>query len=184
MSDPTPTPVPAPAPTAPATPPATPAPAPGATPELQYPDGLGDPGTRALDAEREARRAAETKLAEFEAARQADEDAKLSELDRFRKQAQELQASDSAKDSVIMRMRFAMENQVPTAWVDRLKGNTAEELAADWATLQPTLVPPVPPVDPNAPRVPSPVPNPGPQPGPPQSEDDLLYEQIYGSAKK
>lgn len=155
MSDPTPTPpVVDPAPSAP---PVVPD---GATPPGTYPEGLGDPGKRALDAER-AR------------ADQAERDLKA--LRDKADAAAEKQLEEN------QRLRFAFENGVPAAWVNRLQGSTPEELAADWAILQPTLAVQV---DPNAPRVPAPVPNPGPQPGPPQTEDDLLYEEIYGSTPK
>lgn len=184
----------APAPAAPAEPPATPpappAPATGATPDPQYPDGLGDPGKKALDAEREARAAAEKALKEFQDKAAADakaaEDAKLSELERAQKLATEKATAATEKEAENLRLRFAIANSVPAVWIDRLKGATPEELAADWATIQPTLAPatpPVPPVDPNAPRVPAPVPSQGPQPGQPQTAEDLLYGEFYGSSQ-
>lgn len=180
MSDPTPTPpVVDPAPSAP---PVVPD---GATPPGTYPEGLGDPGKRALDAERARADQAERDLKALRDKADADakaaEDAKLSELERAQQTANEARAAADKQLEENQRLRFAFENGVPAAWVNRLQGSTPEELAADWAILQPTLAVQV---DPNAPRVPAPVPNPGPQPGPPQTEDDLLYEEIYGSTPK
>jgi hypothetical protein len=177
-------------PSAPTSPPATPpaAPAdPGATSEPQYPEGLGDPGKKALDAERARAEKAEKDLKVLRDKAAADakaaEDAKLSELERAQKLANEKESAATRATEENLRLRFAIANSVPAVWVDRLKGATPEELAADWATIQPTLapaVPPVPPVDPNAPRVPAPVPSQGPQPGQPQTEEDLLYGEFYG----
>lgn len=164
----------------------------GATPPTQpstqpADSPLGEPGLRALQAEREARAEADRKAAELQ--RQLDEinAEKLTELEKAQQAAaaaqQTAQEIASSKDTVAaenQRLRFAINNGVPAAWIDRLHGSTDEELAADWESLKPTLVPPV---DPNAPRVPAPLPHAGPQGGPPQTEDDLLYEQIYGSRK-
>ncbi|NKV81983.1 hypothetical protein GS930_03320 [Rhodococcus hoagii] len=142
---------------------------------------------RALQAEREARAEAERKAAELK--RQLDEinAAKLTELEKAQQAAaaaqqkeQEIASSKESTDAENLRLRFAITNGVPAAWIDRLHGATVDELAADWESLKPTLVPPV---DPSAPRVPAPLPHAGPQGGPPQTEDDLLYEQIYGSRK-
>ncbi|MGF7124040.1 hypothetical protein [Rhodococcus sp. BE178] len=167
----------------------TPMPSPAPQPvEPKAPDSpLGEPGLRALQAEREARAESDRKAAELQ--QQIDEinAAKLTELERAQQEAQAAaearqvaQSDASEKAAEAARLRFALANGVPAAWVDRLNGDTAEELAADWESLKPTLVPSV---DPNAPRVPAPLPHAGPQGGPPQTEDDLLYEQIYGPRK-
>lgn len=79
-----------------------------------------------------------------------------------------------------MRLKFAYENNVPPIMKDRLRGDTVEELAADWANLS-VHIPAKP--DPSAPRVPAPVPHQGPQPGPQKTSDDHFYESIYGVAK-
>ncbi|MGV9744600.1 hypothetical protein ACWDTG_06760 [Rhodococcus zopfii] len=168
---------------------ATPPPAPNAATTPPAPDApLGEPGLRALQAERDAHAEANRKVADLQ--RQLDEinAAKLSDLERAQQAAQAAaeaqqaaQNTASAKAAEAARWRFAATNGVPAAWVERLRGDTDEELAADWESLKPTLVPAV---DPNAPRVPAPLPQAGPQSGTPQSEDDLFYEQIYGSPRK
>lgn len=176
---------PVPVPAAPVPTPVVPAATPGATPETQYPEGLGDPGKRALDAERARADQAEKDLKALRDKAAADakaaEDAKLSELERAQKVANEATAAAEAQAKENLRLNFAYNNGVPKEWVNRLQGSTPEELAADWAILQPTLAAPVAAVDPNAPRVPAPVPSPGPQPSATKSEDELLLEQIYGS---
>ncbi|NKR90558.1 hypothetical protein GS483_00240 [Rhodococcus hoagii] len=148
---------------------------------------LGEAGLRALQAEREARAEAERKAADLK--RQLDEinAEKLTELEKAQQaaaaaqqSAQEIASSKDTVDAENLRLRFAINNGVPAAWINRLHGATDEELAADWESLKPTLAPPS---DPSAPRVPAPLPHAGPQGGPPQTEDDLLYEQIYGSRK-
>lgn len=167
-----------------ATPPTPPQPT--ADPKTDAP--LGEPGLRALQAERDARAEADRRVADLQ--RQLDEinAEKLTDLEKAQQAAaaaqQNLQAATTDKENTAaenLRLRFALQNGVPAAWVDRLHGNTVDELAADWATIQPTLAPVV---DPNAPRVPAPLPHAGPQGGPPPSEEDLLYEQIYGSTRK
>ncbi|MCQ4148683.1 hypothetical protein [Rhodococcus qingshengii] len=183
-----PAPAPAPAPAAP-----TPAPAPlptdpGAKPEVQYPEGLGDPGKKALDAERARADQAEKDLKVLRDKAAADakaaEDAKLSELERAQKIANEATAAAEKQAQENQRLNFAYANGVPREWVNRLQGTTPEELAADWAILQPTLVAPVAPIDPNAPRVPAPVPSPGPQPNSQLTPEELLYEKFHPRESK
>jgi hypothetical protein len=178
---------PVPVPAAPVPAPVVPAATPGATPETQYPEGLGDPGKRALDAERARADQAEKDLKALRDKAAADakaaEDAKLSELERAQKVANEATAAAEAQAKENLRLNFAYSNGVPKEWVNRLQGSTPEELAADWAILQPTLVAPVAAVDPNAPRVPAPVPSPGPQPGPNKTEGEVLYESFYPNRK-
>ncbi|MBX4168052.1 hypothetical protein K3M35_05145 [Rhodococcus sp. DMU2021] len=164
-------------------------PAPNAATTPPAPEApLGEPGLRALQAERDARAEADRQVADLQ--RQLDEinAAQLSDLERAQQAAQAAQEAQQAAQAAAeqraaeaARWRFAATNGVPAAWVERLRGSTDEELAADWETLRPTLVPAV---DPNAPRVPAPLPNAGPQGGVPQTEEDLLYEQIYGSPRK
>ena len=153
--------------------PETPPTDPGATPEP-----LGDGGKKALDSERRARSAAEKELNAMKAKLQEIEDAKLSDLEKAKKEADDFRATVAATAAENLRLKFAMSNAVPAAWIDRLRGSSEEELAADWAILQPTITPEAP-----SSRVPAPVPHQGPQPGSPQSEDDLLYARIYGSKK-
>lgn len=157
----------------------------GATPTPE--PELGEGGKKALAAERSRADAAEKALKALQSKAAADaqaaEDAKLSELQLAQKQAADAKAAAEAQASENLRLKFAYENQVPQAWVDRLQGSNTEELAADWAILQPTLAPVVPAVDPNAPRVPAPVNHQGPQPTPQLTDDEELYRQAgYATA--
>lgn len=147
----------------------------GATPPEQPDESLGEGGKKALEAERKAHAAAKRDLAAMAKKLQDIEDAKLSETDKLRKDAATAAEQATATAAENLRLRFANDNGVPSALADRLRGTTAEEIAADWATLKPTLVPPAP-----TSRVPAPVSSQGPQTGAPQNEDDLLYEKIYG----
>ncbi|MCJ0906236.1 hypothetical protein [Rhodococcus sp. ARC_M6] len=179
-------PAPVPVPAAPVVP-VVPAVDPAATVDPQYPDGLGDPGKRALDAERARADQAEKALKALTDKAAADalaaENAKLSELERAQKVANDATAAAAKQTEENLRLNFAYNNGVPREWVNRLQGSTPEELAADWAILQPTLVAPAAVIDPNAPRVPAPVPSPGPQPGTPKSEGEVLYESFYPNRK-
>lgn len=158
----------------------------GAKPAVE-PAELGEGGKKALAAERTRADAAEKALKALQAKAAADaqaaEDAKLSELQLAQKQAADAKAAAEVQASENLRLKFAYENQVPQAWVDRLKGSNVEELAADWAILQPTLVPAAPVVDPNAPRVPAPVVHQGAQPSPQLTDEEQLYASIYGAPK-
>ncbi|MBY4212900.1 hypothetical protein HQO42_15025 [Rhodococcus fascians] len=172
-------------PTAPVTPAAV-TPESGATPTPED-AALGEAGKKALVAERARADAAEKALKDYQAESAAEAqrkaDAELSELQLAQKQAADAKAAAEAQASENLRLKFAYENQVPQAWVDRLKGSNVDELAADWAILQPTLVPVVPVVDPNAPRVPAPVTHQGAQPSPQLTDEEQLYASIYGAPK-
>lgn len=96
-------------------------------------------------------------------------------------QAAEATAEASRLAAEKVRLKFVHENGVPAVVADRLRGSTAEELAADWAEIKPGLsVPAAPVYDPNAPRVPAPVRHQGPQPARHITMDDIFYESIYG----
>lgn len=181
-------PAPVPVPAAPVVPAAVvPAVDPAATVDPQYPDGLGDPGKRALDAERtradNAVKALKALTDKAAADALAAENAKLTELELAQKVANDATAAAETQAKENLRLNFAYNNGVPREWVNRLQGSTPEELAADWAILQPTLVAPAAVIDPNAPRVPAPVPSPGPQPGTPKTEGEVLYESFYPNRK-
>lgn len=99
-------------------------------------------------------------------------------------QAAEATAEASRLAAEKVRLKFVHENGVPAVVADRLRGSTAEELAADWAEIKPGLrVPAAPVYDPNAPRVPAPVMHQGPQPGTRKTADDYFYESIFGARK-
>lgn len=92
---------------------------------------LGEGGKKALEAERaraseldKALKAAQAKLDEIEKA-------KMSDLERAQAAAKEAADKLAALERTTMRQRVALTKGVPAKWVDRLKGDTEAELAAD-----------------------------------------------------
>lgn len=88
---------------------------------------LGDAGKKALASERDARKAAEKKLAAYEKAEQAKTDADKSE-------AEKRAAADARADAAELRatrLEVAHEKGLTPAQAKRLAGTTREELEAD-----------------------------------------------------
>lgn len=94
-------------------------------------EALGDAGKRALQAERDARAAAEAKVREYEKAKQDAERAKLSADERTALERTEATERADKAERELARLRVVVDKKVPTEFADRLVGNTAEELAAD-----------------------------------------------------
>lgn len=115
---------------------------------------LGDGGKKAIDAERRARAAAEREAKALKAKLDEIEQASLSELDKAKKAAADALAQLEAERSANLRQRIALEKGLPANLVDRLRGDTEDDIAADADALL-ALV--------NAPRTPSPDPTQGPQ---------------------
>lgn len=95
------------------------------------PAELGDGGKKALDAERKRAAAAEREAKALKARLDEIEQANLSELEKAQRAA-----ADSAKllddfKKANLRQKVALEKGVPAKWVDRLRGETEEEIAAD-----------------------------------------------------
>jgi hypothetical protein len=106
-------------------------PAPEPTPDPDYPDGLGDAGKKALDAERKARRDAEAKIKELEpqAAKARElEDAGKTEQQRLTDQRDaEKQRADKAEADAA-RYRAAMEHGLSAEDLDLLDGVPADKI--------------------------------------------------------
>lgn len=136
----------------PPTPPAPPAPAPPAGPPSDEP--LGEPGLRALNAERDARRAAEARVRELEplaAAARAAEDAQKTELQRAQDRATQAEQSGAAAAADLLRLDVALGAAPAGMPLDRvrglarrLNGTTREELEADATDLFAQLAGPPP----------------------------------------
>jgi hypothetical protein len=105
---------------------------------------LGPGGQKALAAEREARKAAERRLAELEAAEKARREAEMSELERALARAEaaeaEANAIKQAQQEAQWREEVATEFGVPAKV---LRGATREELVAHAQELK-ALIPPTP----------------------------------------
>lgn len=135
----------APAQPPPQTPPTTPPPAtPPAPPtaEPTTPQGdpadLSDPGKKALEIEREGRRAAEAELAKLTATVKQIEDKDKSELDKLAEANTGLAATASDHAKLMAAMAKAPEGTTQAQILSlykRLQGSTNEELEADAATL-------------------------------------------------
>lgn len=102
----------------------------GATPN-DVAEGLGEGGKKALSAEREARKAAEKTAAELKAKLDEIEQANLSDLEKAQQAAKAATDRLAEIESTSLRQKVAIEKGVPAKWVDRLRGDTEEELAAD-----------------------------------------------------
>ena len=111
-------------PTEPTTPP------PGATPGDET---LGEPGKRALDAERKARRDAETRLKELEPlakAAQERADAEKTDLQKANESLATERDARSKAEAALLRFNVAAEKNIPTKLVRFLVGDTKDEIEA------------------------------------------------------
>lgn len=94
-------------------------------------DQLGDAGKKALDAERKARRDAETKAKDLETRLQAIEDKDKTEVDRLTDENAKLKADLATATVGGARMRVALEKGLTATQAKRLVGDTEDELLAD-----------------------------------------------------
>jgi hypothetical protein len=100
-------------------------------------DELGDAGKKALKAERDRAAAAERALR----AKEAELADATSRLTAFESQIGDLSKQATERDLTNARLTVALEKGLPRAFVDRLRGNTPEEIAADADELV-QLIPP------------------------------------------
>lgn len=91
------------------------------------PDDLGEGGTKALAAERAARRKAEKDAKDLAARLQALEDKDKSELDKLRDENTQLKKDVTEATAQSLRLEVAAEKGVKARW---LSGSTREELEA------------------------------------------------------
>lgn len=101
------------------------------------------------------------------------DDAKLSEVEKAKRDAEDAtrELNKLRRDS--LRQKVALDAGLPAKWVGRLQGDSEEELVADAAEILADL---------NKTRKPAPDPSQGPRTSP-ISDEDKLYESIYGSRK-
>ncbi|MFI2563016.1 DUF4355 domain-containing protein [Paenarthrobacter sp. NPDC018779] len=126
---------------------------------------LGDGGIKALQAERDARKAAEKANADLAAKLKAFEDAKLSDLEKAQNAANESAAELAKLRSENIRNTVALSKGVPADLVEFLTGDTEEAVAAKADLLLARL---------NAPTSPRPDPSQGPKGDPALGSDPLL----------
>ena len=91
---------------------------------------LGDPGKKALAAERDARKAAERRFAEAEARLKEIEDANLSELQKAQRDAEEYRSKLASLQVENARSRIALEKGVPSDLIEFIVGEDEEQMAA------------------------------------------------------
>lgn len=195
MPDATPTTTPPAAPAPVPTPPATPAPTPpaGATPPAEpaptptgptKPDGvtdaewaaLGDPGKAAIVRERHSVTEAQRLLAAEQAKVKAFEDANKTQAEKDTEARAALEATSAQNAAKALRYEVAAEKGIPLTAAPRLVGATREEIVAD----ADRFLADFPNLRVAATRTPAPDPGQGPRPNGPRTEDDTLYESIYG----
>jgi hypothetical protein len=92
---------------------------------------LGDGGKRALESERRARRAAESRLKELESKVKESEDAEKTELERLQGQVADLTKKAEAAQATADRFEVAAAKGLSLAQARRLVGSTKEELEQD-----------------------------------------------------
>lgn len=152
-------------------------PAVGATPAVDPPadPDLGDAGKRALAAERTARRASDKAATDAQTALKVYQDRDLSEIERAQNEAVESKAAATKAIGDALRWRTAAHHGISDADAELFLTGTDEVTltaqAERFAELSKT---------PAGPRTPAPDPGQGPRTPGPQSEDDVLYESLYG----
>jgi hypothetical protein len=107
--------------------------APEETPETAPPEdpALGPAGEKALEAFKARARKAETEAKELANRVKEYEERDLSEQERLAKAAEEAKAEAKRVESENLRLKVALEKNLPSELIDRLKGDSVEELQAD-----------------------------------------------------
>lgn len=96
---------------------------------------LGDAGKRAIAAERKRADTLEKELKAFKLDAQTRANAELSELERLKKERDELFSGQSAKELEALRYKVALEKGLPANLAARLQGADYDELTADAESL-------------------------------------------------
>ena len=106
--------------------------------QQQDPPDLGDPGKRALAAERTARQAAEKANRDLQARLTALEEKDLDDLAKAQAENQRLTARIAETEAVaakaqldLIKANAAAAANLPAGWGVRLRGDTAEDIEAD-----------------------------------------------------
>lgn len=103
-----------------------------ATPEPTTDDNpLGPAGEKALEAFKKRARQAEAEAKELANKVKEYEERDLSEQERLAKAAEEAKTEAKRVESENLRLRVALDKNLPSELIDRLKGDSVEELEAD-----------------------------------------------------
>lgn len=92
---------------------------------------LGDAGTKAIRAERARADKAEKALKALQLDAETRANAELSELERFKKEAEELRSAKTASELEAIRYSVALEKGLPANLAARLQGTDRESIEAD-----------------------------------------------------
>lgn len=103
-------------------------------------------------------------------AKKVEEDAKLSEIERAKRDADEATQELARFRADNLRQKVALDAGLPAKWVGRLQGDSEEELQADALSILADL---------NKTRQPAPDPSQGPRTSV-LTADDQFFESIYG----
>lgn len=105
------------------------------------PDALADGGKKALDAERNARKAAERRVGELENQVTSLQSSHETALTAATTAATEATTRAEAAEGNTLRYRVALETGVPAKHIGRLQGDTEEALREDAAAFVADIVP-------------------------------------------
>lgn len=103
--------------------------------EEAEPAELGDAGKKAIAAERKRADALDKELKAFKADAEARANAELTELERFKKENEDLRSANTAADLERIRLSVALEKGLPANLAARLQGTDRESIEADADTL-------------------------------------------------
>jgi hypothetical protein len=111
-------------------------------------DKLGEGGLKALQAERDARKAAEklateqaARIKELEDAGKSEDQKRTERLDALEKSDLEKASTIASKDALLLRYEIAAEKGIDLKAAARLQGTTREEIAADADEFKKLLTP-------------------------------------------
>jgi len=122
--------------------PETPAPAtPEPTAETPEAPELGDAGKKAIAAERARADKAEKALKALQADAETRANAELTELERFKKENEELRNGKTTSELEALRFKVALEKGIPASLASRLQGADYDSLVADADSLSALVTP-------------------------------------------
>lgn len=102
---------------------------------------LGDAGKKAIAAERARADKAEKALKALQADAETRANAELTELERFKKENEELRTGKSTSELEALRFKVALEKGIPASLAARLQGADYDALAADADSLSALVTP-------------------------------------------
>jgi hypothetical protein len=105
------------------------------------PNALGDGGKKALEAERDARKAAERRVSELENQVSTLQASHQQELAAATQATNDAESRAATAEASVLRYKVALEEGVPAKHIGRLQGDTEEALREDAAAFVADIVP-------------------------------------------